>query len=313
VFDSVRLRWRSRPSLVDEILTPTPAGPYLPVTPGVLRVAAVQMAHQETDDPAAWIEQCDALTLAAAWAGAQIVVFPALAPWGLVDALSDVELGAAFFAAPGDALSRAHRRRYLRIYPAVHRLHHRTFSFLAHRWKLTIVTGGLPVPQHAVSALVADVFTPDGRTHPGQAYVASGQLLAIPELPAISAGDVALAAVIQDDATSAWLGAALATTSVDVLAVLPDRAPASMDAGGTAAATQTGCYVVRACMVGASGAGGKGVRSGVVSPSDISPDGVILAQAATDDGEEVVVAILDIAARRNRGAAGGDMAPRAAS
>jgi len=66
-------------------------------------------------------------------------------------------------------------------------------------------------------------------------------------------------------------------------------------------------------MVGASGAGGKGVRSGVVSPSDISPDGVILAQAATDDGEEVVVAILDIAARRNRGAAGGDMAPRAAS
>jgi len=116
--------------------------------------------------------------------------------------------------------------------------------FLPIGWKLTIVTGGLPVPQHAVSALVADVFTPDGRTHPGQAYVASGQLLAIPELPAISAGDVALAAVIQDDATSAWLGAALATTSVDVLAVLPDRAPASMDAGGTAAATQTGCYVV---------------------------------------------------------------------
>ncbi|HEY8745248.1 MAG TPA: hypothetical protein VIU62_19330, partial [Chloroflexota bacterium] len=234
-------------------------------------------------------------------------------PWGLVDALSDGELGAAYFAAPGDALSRSHRRTYARLYPAARRLHHRTFSSLAHRWKLTIVTGGLPVPQSPLSTLVADIFTSDGRMHPGQAHGDPGFALAIPELPVVRAGDVSLSAVILDQATGGWLGTALAVTRVDVLAMLPDRAIATLDVNSTETAAQPGCYVVRASMASAPGAAGNAGRSGIFAPSEVSPDGAILVQAATNDGEDVVVATLDMIAQRSRGPAGGNLAPRAAS
>lgn len=308
VLAGLRLRWRSRPSLVDEVLNRAPEEAAASPLPGQIRVAAVQMALRPADDPAMWVEQCQALTQAAVRAGAQIVVFPALAAWGLVGAFGDPPLGTAIFGATEQNLTVSYRSAYARLYPALHRVQHRTFSHLAHRYRLTIVTGGLPAPRRTQAVLVATIFTEAGRLRLHQPAFAAGSLPTL-ELSYIKAGDdCLLTAVISDKASSDWLIPALSVEKADVLAVMaPGNAADFGD--GAAMAAATGLYVVRAAMAGSVEPAIPPGRSGIYAPPDYSDTGSgILAQVVSDGEEEVVVATLDLARRRSGGAsgAGGD-------
>lgn len=295
MFEGLRLRLRSRPSLVDALLSQASIAPGPPAAPGQITVAAIQMACRETSDPATWIEQCHALTIAAARAGAQVLVFPALAPWGLVTSLGAGELCPAYFGRGGDMPSRAQRSAYARLYPAVHRLYQRTFSLLARRSGRTIVTGGLPAPGHNAPTLVANVFSLDGRPRLRQPAVRGGHVLGAEELQTTEAGGCRLAAAIQDEALPPWLASNLTTTRVDLLALLPAQYTSDVAGAAITAATQGGCYVIQACLVGEPACVPANGCSGVYAPPALSADGSgMLARAAHAGEEEIVLVRLSI-------------------
>lgn len=297
MIEGLSRRWRSRPSLVDQLLARAPLEPPLPVTPGFVRVGAIQMAYHQSADPALWIEQCQALTQAARRAGAAIVVFPALAPLGLVCSMGDAELVAALVAPPGDKTVPRQLAAYARLYPACYRLYHRTFSFLAHRYGLTIATGGLPAPRQPVLTPVADVFANDGRLRLRRVAITPGRLLGSAELETVLSGEVRITAVAGDDVRRRDLATALGVAAVDLVATMPLAGPGALDDSAAALAAVSGLYVIRSGLVGTP-ASWRG-RSGVYAPPELTMTGAgVLAQTVSDDGEEVLVTTLDLAARR---------------
>lgn len=299
----LRLRWQSRPSLVDRVLAQAPREPALPPTAGLVRVASVQMALREIDDPSLWVEQCMALTQAAVRVGAQVLVFPALAPWGLVNCLGDATLGRAFFAVDGDAPSASQWATYGQLFPALHRIHHRTFSHLAHRYHVTIAAGGLPAPRRSTVTLEADVFTPDGQLRLRQPAIVPPRLVETPELPHVPIDGYRLTAIIGEEASSRWLAPAALAVDADLIAVLPSgSAPAGVN-GALELAAASGLYVVQSYLVEEAATGVHGI-SGIYAPLELSDNGTaILREAASDHAEEVIVATLDLARRRKRPAA----------
>ena len=295
MFEGLRLRRRSRPALVDALLSQTPMEPGPPAAPGLVTVAAIQMAYRATDDPAAWIEQCQALTIAATRAGAQVLVFPALAPLGLVTSLGAGDQVTAYFGQAGDAPSRAQRRAYERLYPAAHRLYQRTFSSLARRAGRTIVTGGLPAPGRSAPTLVANAFSSDGRPRLHQPLVERGSLPTGAELQTMDAGGSRLATAITDGAALPWLASALTTTRVDLLALLPDQDRSGDADAAIAAASHGGCYVIQPYLIGGAACSTANVRSAVYAPPALTADGSgVLARAVRAGDEEIVLARLTV-------------------
>jgi predicted amidohydrolase len=297
----LRLRWQSRPSLVDRVLAQAPHEPVLPPVAGLVRVACVQMSLQTIDDPALWVEQCMALTQAAVRAGAQVLVFPALAVWGLVNCLGDATLGRAFFAADMAAPTAKHWAAYGRLYPALHRIYHRTFSQLAHRYHVTMAVGGLPAPRRSTVTLVANVFTPDGRLRLRQPAIVPGRLIETPELLYVPIDGYRMTAVIGERTSSTWLGPAALVADVDLIVVLPPSGATSGDRSAAGLAAASGLYVVQSSLVGGSEAPGLHGVTGIYAPPELSDTGTgILREAASDQAEEVIVATLDLARRRKR-------------
>ena len=297
VFEGLRRRWRSRPSLVDQLLARAPLEPPLPVTPGFVRVGTIQMTYHQAADPAMWIEQCQALTQAARRAGAGVVIFPALAPLGLIGALGDSDLVAALVAPPGDQANAQRLATYACLYPACYRLYHRTFSFLAHRYGLTIATGGLPAPRQPVLTPVGDVFASDGRRRLHRAATRPGRLLGSAELEAYPVGEARITALAGDEGRRPEIATALRAAAVDLVAAMPLAGPGALDDSAAALAAASGLYVVRSCLVGTPAAW-RG-RSGVYAPPELTLTGTgLLAKTVSDDAEEVLVTTLDLAARR---------------
>jgi predicted amidohydrolase len=295
VFDGLRLRRRSRPGLVDALLSATPGEPGPPPAPGQVSVAAIQMVYRESDDPSTWIEQCQALTVAAADAGAQVLVFPASAPLALIVSLGGSEMRFAYSGQAPNAPSSTQRRGYARLYPAAYRLYHRTFSLLARRAGRTIVAGGLPAPGHGRPAHLATVFSADGRPRLRQPGVGGGQVLAAAELQITDAGGSRLAAAILEETALPWLTAAVATTRVDLLALLPSHYTTGGADAARAAAMQGGCYVIQPYLVGGAECGAANGRSGVYAPPAFSSDGSgLVAQAVRAGAEEIVLATLNV-------------------
>lgn len=295
-----RLRWQSRPSLVDQVLAQAPHEPAFPPAAGFVRVASVQMALRASDDPVLWIEQCLALIQAAVRVGAQLVVLPALAPWGLVSSLADAALGRAIFT-EGEPPTAKQLAAYGRLYPALHRIYHRTFSHLAHRYRLTIAVGGLPAPRRQKVTLVANVFTPDGRLRLRQPATVPGRLVETPELLYVPGDTYRMTAVIGGETVNSWLAPAALAVDVDLIVVLPPDNAAAGDTDVAGLATASGLYVVQATLVGGSEAPGLRGATGIYAPQEFSDTGTgILREVASDQAEEVIVATLDLARRRKR-------------
>jgi hypothetical protein len=295
VFEGLRLRQRSRPALVDALLSQAHIDPGQPPAPGIISVAAIQMVYRETDDPFTWIEQCQALTIAAASAGAQVLVFPASAPLALVLSLGGKDMRFAYSGQAPNAPSPTHRRGYARMYPAAYRLYHRTFSLLARRAGLTIVAGDLPAPGHAGPAHLATVFSADGRPRLRQRAVGEGQALAAAELQTTAAGGSSLAAAILEESALPWLTSTLTTTRVDLLALLPGQYSSGDANAALAAAMQGGCYVIQPYLVGGPESVTANGRSGVYAPPALTADGSgLLAQAVSTGEEEIVLAALTV-------------------
>lgn len=296
----LRLRWQSRPSLVDRVLAQAPQEPAIPPVAGRLRVACIQMALRTIDDPALWVEQCLALTQAAVRVGAQLVVFPALAPWGLVNSLADATLGRAIFA-NGEPPTAKQLAAYGRLYPALHRIYHRTFSHLAHRYRLTMAVGGLPAPRRSTVTLVANVFTPDGRLRLRQPAIVPGRLVETPELLSVPIDGYRMTALIGERTTSTWLGPAALAVDVDLIVVLPPSGTGSGDTSAAGLAAASGLYVVQSSLVGGSEATGLHGVTGIYAPSELSDHGSgTVQEVAGDRAEEVIVATLDLARRRKQ-------------
>ena len=266
-----------------------------PAELGQISVAAIQMAYRDTDDPAAWIEQCLALTVAATRVGAQVLVFPALAPLGLVTCLGAADLGTAYFGGVGDVPSPAQRHAYARLYPAAHRLYQRTFSTLARRASRTIVAGGLPAPGQTAPALVANAFSPDGRPRLHQPAVGRGYVPDGAEFQTIDAGGSRLATAIQNDAALPWLASALTMTRVDLLALLPAHDTHDNAGAAITTATQGGCYVIQVYLVGGPACATASGQSGVYAPPALTATGSgVLAQAGSAGEEEIVLVRLTV-------------------
>jgi len=305
--------------------------------PHRVRVAAVQMRLRLIGDVTEYAQMIASRARDAAALGAQLIVFPedsgthlaGLLP-GLDNLPDDVSLAQATGAVAGPGVRPSEILRF--IGPAIRVAYTATFSEVARRLGVYIATGSAMLPdEHGAVLNVGYLFGPDGALLGQQVKChllpleASWGLEAGDDLRIVRTPVGALGFPICMDATYFETSRILAGLGAEVIMipacdVQEDRAVGAARAsigearGGAAPAPynawkalrglwprvqESQTYGVHAAMVGRFLGMTVTGRSAVLAPVELTPDGSgVLAQAASWDQEEIVVADLDYGALR---------------
>ncbi|MDI6772748.1 MAG: nitrilase-related carbon-nitrogen hydrolase, partial [bacterium] len=298
-----------------------------------VRVAAVQMRLRLIGDTAEYAQMIAARARDAAALGAQLIVFPEDSGTHLVGLLpgldslpDDVSLAQATGAVAGPSVRPAEILRF--IGPAVRTAYMATFSEVARRLGVYIASGSAMLPdEHGAVLNVGYLFGPDGALlgHQEKCHLlpleASWGLEAGDDLRVVRTPAGALGFPICMDATYFETTRILAGLGAEVILipacdVQEDRAVGAAGCAAGAAGTapdpynawkalrglwprvqESLTYGIHAAMVGRFLGMTITGRSAILAPVELTPDGSgILAQAASWDQEEVVVADLDYGA-----------------
>lgn len=303
------LLWvRSRPETVYAAAAGLALPRGRPVEAGHVTVAAVQMRSDPVPSAAAYVHKVAALLTQAVERGAQLVVFPEYAGLPLLGLIPGVaEGGGQALAHSGVSIP-----DILRVaLPAANRVWRATHSALSARCAVTVMAGTLPQPAALPGRFhnTAFLFGPDGKLIGVQpklhlidrelGWAVPGDALRVFDL---GWGRVAIAVCM--DCTY-WETARIAAAGGAEILLAPVAEPTAQDAwrqarGIRTRVQETPVFGVQACLVGdllgetATGATAVFAPLGLISPVEDT-----LAACQTTDGEEVVVAELDLAALRH--------------
>lgn len=309
------LGWRTRPGLIraalDRISLPSSTSPRS----ARVRVAAVQMRLRLIGDVSEYAQMIASRARDAAALGAQLIVFPEDSGTHLVGLLpgldslpDDVSLAQAAGTVAGPSVRPAEILRF--IGPAVRTAYMTTFSEVARRLGVYVASGSAMLPdEHGAVRNVGYLFGPDG-TMLGQQVKchllpleASWGLEAGDDLLVVRTPAGALGFPICMDATYFETSRILAGLGAEVILI-----PACDVQEGTynewkalrglwPRVQESQTYGIHAAMVGRFLGMTVTGRSAILAPVELTPDGSgILAQAASWDQEEIVVADLDYGA-----------------
>lgn len=311
------LQWRGRPERVRSALdglglVPTANCASLPSSS--VRVAAVQMRLRLATDVGEYARLIATRAREAADLGAQLVVFPEDSGTPLVGLLpqiarlaDDVPLAQATAAVAGPGVRPADVLRFLG--PVAQPVYELVFAEVARRLGLYLASGSAMLPdERGAVRNVGYLFGPDGRLLGRQEKChllpleASWGLSAGDELGVVRTPAGAVAFPICMDATYFETARILAGLGAEVILIPACDVDAAYNPwkalrGLWPRVQESLTYGVHAAMVGRVLGMTITGRSAVMAPCELTPDGSgVLAQAATFDQEEVVVADLDYAA-----------------
>lgn len=333
MLEELRLRlalwWRSRARAVTgQLGRRSFARPPFAPKVGVIRVAAVQMRPRLLGDARAFADHAYELTNAAVQAGAELIVFPdhvtlsllSLVP-GLSGTLGEDGSLAEALAAVGDAGEGTAGETDLAIAdvmtvatPAFRRLYVATFSTLARRFGVHIAAGGTMLAERDGRVLsLAHLYGPSGRLLAQQAKthlsplerrwgLGLGEDLTVVETPV---GRVAMTTTMESAHFEPYriLEGAAADLALVSAAEIGRPQPWRALRGAWARAQEAHLYVVQGALVGDLFGIGFAGPAGIYAPLALTPAGDGVVALAKGDGDDVVVADLDIGAlHRSRAA-----------
>ena len=308
------LWWNSRPSAIRRLVHRARGAAGAAARPatgsGVVRVAAVQMHLELTGSAEQYARKILHLARRAAEQGAELIAFPEDAATGLIGFIPGIEKLAAGGDLQGAVREVAGDAKVADVFrfisPAVRRIYEATFSAVARKFGVYIVAGSAILPNSRGEMVnVAHVYGPDGRKLGEQEKChfipmeVEWGLQTGDDLELFAAPWGRFAAPVCMDATYFETFRILSQRGAEVV-VIPSANPEEYNPwkalrGIWPRVQESQVYGIHSCMVGRFMGLVLTGRSGVFAPMELTPAGDgILAQAASFDQEDVVVADLNL-------------------